>query len=333
MQRLQSEFDRQGRTVPTVDHWLVVLPVTKHGSGIEIDIQTHLPPECPEPNSAIWSAVGTLCDEPAAGLTDQAWCSLAFGERDSWDAFARLAADAGKLLLALSEVRRPYLTERLLLPGCPLCARARLAGASSSKSEVDRHLVNSWLLAMYELGWQAQPDSPLRLHRWVWSGKHQMQYRNDEDLDEMLRGFCGGAMYPKSLATDNPIPPRRYFGRLEMDLCRASVFAIDLLRRVAAPPESKTAQIPEPNPALLVALPFGADTPTASGTPIEPDDLITQQEAADYVGIHAKTIRRRIKEGVLTRYSKGRVSLAEVKQKRLQLSERKPRPRRTPSRT
>lgn len=88
----------------------------------------------------------------------------------------------------------------------------------------------------------------------------------------------------------------------------------------------------------MAALPFGAPAPTARGTPArgtpaEPDDLITQQAAADFVEVHAKTIRQRIKEGVLTRYSKGRVSRAQVVQNRLQLSERKPRARRSPART
>ncbi|MFG0313128.1 MAG: hypothetical protein ACF8LL_02925, partial [Phycisphaerales bacterium] len=106
-----------------------------------------------------------------------------------------------------------------------------------------------------------------------------------------------------AIGSTDPLGPVPASGSAPMSV-RAT--AVEKIERLAAQLE-----------AMASSFCPGSESPASKrgGRPIEPADLITQERAAGIACCSSKTIRRRIEQGILKKYSMGRVSRSEVEAK------------------
>lgn|GEM_PF-7062505 len=239
MERIQRRFEKESPGPGPLRHYLIVAPhntLAEHGNR-DFDSSRHLPPEIPPVEEAVSFGGGAFTAPESSVENDrpqQSWCSVFFGAESTFERFGSIAEDAGRLIGDLARMKLPIVSERVILSGLPYNARNMEGGMIFGKAACSQKAVDRWMLMVHELGWNSVRGSPLALARHVWAGTGVMAYWSDDDLEELLQAWPGGALYSTRLRDENPIPPMRFYSVIEQDVFAASAAAIDRLLEIVS---------------------------------------------------------------------------------------------------
>lgn len=308
-ERLQRNFESLAPGAGELTHYLVVAPFTMDRRKQWVfDGSLHVPPGLPPESELLgqhggsFSAAKRLSDPPGG---QQGWMGFFYGDGGAYRQFVAIAQQASQLIWqASADDALPDLRQRLRV-ALPLNAEAVDRGMSfgNDKALAER-ASHRWMRLVHEIAWIGGIGSPIGWPRRVWAGEEVLPYWSDEDLAENLKTWCGGAGYSKRLCEENTVPPERYFSVSMQDLFSASAAAIDRILELTKPDGTSK----EPRNASESA---------------QPVDLINQTTAAKLLRVSRKTIGRRIKENTIQRFSRGKVSKAEIIAKAELIRERK----------
>jgi hypothetical protein len=307
MERTQRLFEKGAPASGPLVHYLIVAPFTTDALSQQVfDGALHLPPRLPPEESLVGQSDGLfrpVGHDGSCFRLRQAWMGYFFGDKDAFSRFLAVAPLAATLMLQLGKGDTPRLTNLLKMPSLSLNALAINGGMIfETDAQQPVRLADRWMLFVHELAWNGVTGSPLSWTRRIWAGAHTLGYSDDHELPSLLNSSFGNESRTRQLREQNSVPPSRYFSVSGQDLFAASAAAIDrLLALVQEGPEESSHHGPE-------------------ATPPEPTDLITQEKAAQLLGVSDKTIRRRIVDNTIRKYSGSRVSRAEIEAKRDQVS-------------